>query len=377
MPKPDRLRILLVGNYAPDRQQSMLRFGEVMLRELKKRSVDVTLLQPEARWLGERHRHGGLGKWLGYVDKLLRFPAQLRKAAAAHDVVHLLDHANAPYCHHLTAKPHLVTCHDLLAVRSARGEFPEHHTRWSGRRLQDMILRGIQHARLVACVSQATLADVQRVAGLPSERVVHVANGLNHPYRPMIAAQVAPILTTLGLPGACRYVLHVGGNHWYKNRDGVLRIVGALRRRPGWEDLHLVMAGEALDAGLQRIGVREGFAGDLHAVTNPDNHVLNALYSGALGLVFPSLHEGFGWPIIEAQASGCPAFVSDRPPLPEIAGEHAVQFDPLDPDYAAECIEIGLSQRHDHVGHALRNARRFTTKAMIDGYLELYRRVLA
>lgn len=377
MTPPESLRVLLVGNYLPDRQQSMLRFAEVMHRGLTERGIHTTMVQPEPHWLGSRSSASGLGKWLGYGDKLLRFPAILRAAARTHDVVHILDHSNAPYCRTIADRPHLVTCHDLLAVRSALGEFTENPTRWSGRRLQAMILSGLKRARQVACVSRATIADVQRLAGLPEARVALVPNGLNHPYGPMPSETVTRHLATLGLSQAGRYLLHIGGNHWYKNRAGVLRIVAAVRRLPGFSDVRLVMAGEALDDQLNRIARDEGLSAHLHSVGSVTNEQLNALYVGALGLVFPSLHEGFGWPVIEAQACGCPAFVSDRAPLPEVAGVGTVCFNPSDADSAAQAIAAGLARRDELVASARANAAHYTTGAMIDGYLALYRTLVA
>ena len=367
-------RVLLVGNYPPDRQQSMLRFGDLMLRELRQRGLVTTLIQPDSHFIGNRTSASGLGKWLGYADKLLRFPKLLRRAAQDHDVVHIVDHSNASYCHHLTGKPLVVTCHDLLAVRSALGEFPENHTRWSGRQLQNMVLKGLRAAPLVACVSRATQADVQRIAGLAPERTALVANGLNHPYHPLPRSAVIAALTTLGIPSDQPYLLHVGGNHWYKNRPGVLRIMGALRRLRDHDNMHLIMIGEPLDATLTAIAQEENLTNHLHTRSNVDNNLLNALYCGAAGLIFPSLHEGFGWPIIEAQAAGCPAFIANRPPLPEVAGADAVHFDPLNPLLAAEAISKALLQREALIAAGFANAAKFTTSAMIDGYIELYQR---
>jgi glycosyltransferase involved in cell wall biosynthesis len=373
---PEVLRILLVGNYAPERQQSMLRFGEVLRRGLSERGHRVTLVQPEPRWLGTRDPRRGLGKWLGYGDKLVRFPARLRAAARDHDVVHVLDHSNSPYCQVLAGLPHLITCHDLLAVRSALGEFPQQHTRWSGRRLQAMILRGLRRAHLVACVSTSTRDDVMRLAHLGEERLALVPNGLNHPYAPAQDAVVDAVLARAGLPRG-RYLLHVGGNHWYKHRPAALRIAAALARLPGFAEVHLAMVGEEFDDHLHEVAAGCALGGRLHVLTQVDNDTLAALYSGALALVFPSLHEGFGWPVIEAQACGCPVFIADRAPLPEVAGAGAVAFDPLDADAAARIIAAALPRRAGLVAAGFANAARHTTATMLDGYLALYHRVMS
>ena len=107
------------------------------------------------------------------------------------------------------------------------------------------------------------------------------------------------------------------------------------------------------------------------------NPALEALYSVADGLLFPSWEEGLGWPLLEAQACGCRVFTSNRPPMTEVAGEAAVYFDPADPAGAAALVAASLrtSTPFDPAGPP--NVQRFTVAAMIDGYLELYGRAAA
>jgi glycosyltransferase involved in cell wall biosynthesis len=104
---------------------------------------------------------------------------------------------------------------------------------------------------------------------------------------------------------------------------------------------------------------------------------LRALYSGAEVLLFPSLAEGFGWPIIEAQACGCRVAVSNRSPLTEIGGEAALYLDPDDPAAAALAIESLFAEnradRRERIRRGLENAPRFSTVRMIRGYLAAYR----
>ncbi len=371
------MRVLLVGNYAPDRHQSMQRFAGALHAGLAGRGHEVTLLLPPPRLGRLRPGPSGLGKWLGYWDKFAAFPHQLRAAAARAEVVHICDHSNAMYCAQLAGRPHLVTCHDLLAVRSALGEIPENPVRWTGRRLQAWVARGLMRAQRIACISQATRADVERVLAVPAARLAVVPNGPNHPYRPFTAAEVARCLA--GLPGApapgVPYLFHIGSNAWYKNRAGVIRIAGALDARGAVAGLRLVFAGQRLDAGLRALVGECGLTGRVDELGEVGNDQLNALYSGALGLLFPSLAEGFGWPIVEAQAAGCVVFLSARPPLTEVGGEAAVQLDPCDPPAAAAAIAANLERLAElrHLG--LANAARFSTTAMLDGYERQYREV--
>jgi hypothetical protein len=86
-------------------------------------------------------------------------------------LVHILDHSNAVYCFFLRSIKVVVTCNDLLAVRSALGEIPEHRTWFTGRLLQKWILAGLRYADRIACISEATKLDVLRISGKPEEAV--------------------------------------------------------------------------------------------------------------------------------------------------------------------------------------------------------------
>src|ERR1043166_3619505 len=133
--------ILLIGNYPPDQQQSMERFSEMMLQGLAAAGVDTKLIVPDSimgnfGWAGQFAR-----KWLGYIDKFLWFPLRLKKILLrGATLVHICDHSNAMYVRHCRSVPVLVTCHDLIAVRSALGENTDCPVSASGRVLQRWIL---------------------------------------------------------------------------------------------------------------------------------------------------------------------------------------------------------------------------------------------
>src|SRR5579863_2404195 len=129
------LKVLLVGNYQEDSQYSMLGFGRAMLDCLCRYGVSPQFIAPR-RVLPAPHH--SLRKWFAYADKYILFPRSLRDAAKRADVVHLLDQGNGLYINFLQSVPHLVTCHDLLAIRSALGELPYWHTGPSGRIYQKL-----------------------------------------------------------------------------------------------------------------------------------------------------------------------------------------------------------------------------------------------
>ena len=378
--------MLLIGNYPPDAQESMKRFATMMLSGLRDAGVNAELLLPPAVF--GRLNKFGLGKWLGYLDKLLLFPWLLhwaKRQVKGPLIVHVCDHSNAFYTHGLQRTPHLVMCHDLLAVRSALGEFPGNRTGWSGRILQAMILRGLNRARHVACISEATRADVMRLTRLENSQISTIPVALNHPYSPMPAQEtrirLESIASRAGIPieqitGG--FLFHVGGNQWYKNRMGVLRIYLSMVKSAASAPA-LLMAGQAFTPEMNAFVLKHQLNDRVWALESCDNEDLRALYTTASALVFPSLAEGFGWPVIEAQACGCPVLCSDREPFPEVGGDGPIYRDPADEEGFAQAI-FGLladpEARQAQRSKGIANADRYRLKTMIAQYLDCYRRLL-
>lgn len=373
--------VIIVGNYPLDRQKSMEGFARLMHGLLAERGVSSELLVPGVwlgRWLGGQT---GVGKWVGYFDKFIIFPFVLvgswfgaRWRCGPRVRVHIADHSNAMYALVLPRSATVVTCHDMLAVRAGLGEEGTACTAsFTGRLFQRLIKRGLSAAGVVPCDSTATLNDFLRIVQ-PRPRagqLLHIA--MNADFILVDAESVARILKSR-LPFAieANYLFHVGSALPRKNRATVVAVF-ALMRAAGWDGwLVFAGAGEADDVAevirKHRVGDRVIFLGDV------SHEELNALYSGAFALVFPSLSEGFGWPPVEANASGCPVVASNTTSLPEICGDGAQLYDPLD----AEGISCGLlalrnsEVRAEWMVKGFVNARRFSREAMADQYLEVY-----
>ena len=178
--------VLLIGNYPADQQQSMQRFGTMMLQGLVAAGVEVELIQPRSFFGGIKFAGAFVSKWLAYIDKFLLFPRELRrKLSRPVQIVHICDHSNAVYTKEIGTTPVLVTCHDLLAVRGALGEETDCPATFTGKFFQRWILNGLKKATAIACVSRATLRDAERLVGYREGKpqLHFVPNGLNYPYR--------------------------------------------------------------------------------------------------------------------------------------------------------------------------------------------------
>jgi glycosyltransferase involved in cell wall biosynthesis len=356
----------------------MQRFNTMMLQGLKAARIDAELIRPEPI-LGNFQRAGRFAaKWLAYIDKYILFPFQLREKLSAHpSIVHICDHSNAVYVKRCAGAPVLVTCHDLLAVRGGLGEQTDTPASSSGRILQRWILKGLRRAQALVCVSRATAEDAKRLVhranGRPQISVVHL--GLNHPYRKLDAQTARSRLVQIKAVDLDRpFILHVGSNLRRKNREGVLRIFARCKEK--WNG-RLVFAGDPLTPELWALAAELGVSNRIVQIDRPDNDVLEALYNCALALLYPSRFEGFGWPVIEAQACGCPVICSNAGPLPEAAGEAGLLHDVDDEaGFAADVLRLTRqTEREQWSEKSLRNAEKFSADEMIAQYVDIYRQL--
>ncbi len=377
------MKILLISNYPGDEQFSMLQFADLLEGELKKREIEVARIEPR-EFFGKFKKGRRTGKWLGYIDKYILFLVSLRRYLRNIDetsVIHICDHSNAIYLNFLNFGSRLlVTCHDLMAIDSMLGRFPQNSLRLSGRALQKLILRGVRRGVHFVCDSVSTQRDLLSTLDRNEEKVQTIYIGINESFRLLPDDEARELLVDLNLPEEGRYVLHVGNDSWYKNRDGALRIFSRTMKRANEESLFLLFVGPKLSAGQRRIVAEENLEGKVIEMGRIDRRRLVALYNLSEALLFPSFYEGFGWPPIEAQACGCPVVAGRGGALFEVVGESGLTADAEDEDILSQhlvSIVESPDLRSEVVRRGFENVERFKTKTMIDRYIEVYETILA
>jgi glycosyltransferase involved in cell wall biosynthesis len=225
--------------------------------------------------------------------------------------------------------------HDLIPLR---------HPEWCTKRTISMHTRKAENAAetcdVVFANSRATAADLVSLLGIDEERIVHAPPGLEPGLGPDGPA------ADLGAPA----ILGLGT---IEPRKNLARLVEAWRLLDG--EVGLVLAGG------EGWGDRPDFADPrIRLLGYVADGELGRLYRGASVLVFPSLFEGFGMPVVEAMACGTPVVASADASLDEACGDAAVRVDPLDPEAIAAGVREALSRRSELVALGLAHAAAFS-----------------
>jgi glycosyltransferase involved in cell wall biosynthesis len=371
--------------------ESMPRFANMIGKAMQARGHTVDYWAPQA-FAHRLLRTTRLAKWAGYVDQYLIFPLQVkaRLRRQERDTLYVFcDQALGPWVPLVKHLPHVVHAHDLLALRSALGLIPQNPTSLSGQLYQRYIRRGFQQARHFISVSRRTQDDLIEHGHVKAETLQVVHNGLNYAYKPRAAGEALATLRRAGMPAIDQgMILHIGGATWYKNTVGIIALYASYARRhekplPLWM-ISPAQARPDVVRALEQVPPQ----GQVLFFRGIDNATLEAAYSLASALLFPSLAEGFGWPLVEAQACGCAVITTDDAPMNEIGGPLATYLPLRKPgddlgrwaDLGANALEavLATSKAQDTAQRAQRIewARQFTTERAIEAYHAVYQAVL-
>ncbi|WP_080902832.1 glycosyltransferase family 1 protein [Parabacteroides sp. Marseille-P3160] len=217
----------------------------------------------------------------------------------------------------LKSKPLVLTVHDMTHERFMKGD--------------EIILakkKLMQRADRIIAISQHTKKDILKYINVPEERISVVYHGQD-------STVTHNISRPRNIPDT-DYILYVGSRNGYKNFEILARAFSQLVEKNRF--LNLICTGEAFTkdeyALFDQLKIKEFVYAQM--VTDEE---LRWLYKNALLFVFPSLYEGFGFPILEAFSMGCPVVLSNASCFPEIAGNAAAYFDPMDVDSIVQSIE--------------------------------------
>lgn len=269
----------------------------------------------------------------------------------------------------------VVTIHDLSILK-----FPEFHPSARVKLLKPLIFKSIKNANHIITDSHSTKRELIDYFDLDEERLsaIPLASTISH--SGLGDDDCSELLESLELrPG--RFFLFVGT---IEPRKNIERLLDAYEGLPqGIKDEYsLVLVGsegwgsDQIHTRLKELKVVGavkyiGYVSDIH---------LEQLYFSALCLVFPSLYEGFGLPIIEAQSLGTAVITSNLSCMPEVAGGAAIEVDPTDVSEIRSAMELLIADtglRQDLIAKGYANASRYSWDKTVDMTLDVYRKVNA
>ncbi len=266
----------------------------------------------------------------------------------------------------------VVTIHDAIAFR-----FPKGYPMLNNVLHRRYVPTTVQNTDAVITVSEYARADLIRYLSIPSERLHVVPNGVGDAFRPIPDDEARAVAARYGLRPP--YMLTVGNLQARKNLRTLIAAVGALD--PSTVPHRLAIVGQPMwdDGGVADMITREGLEDRVALTGYVADTDLPSVYSAADFLVFPSLHEGFGLPILEAMACGTPVISSSAASLPEVAGGAALLVDATDARALAGAMERVardplLRQRLRAKG--LKRARMFDWDSVAARTVAIYRQVL-
>jgi len=220
--------------------------------------------------------------------------------------------------------------------------------------------KAFEKAERIIAISDSTKNDVCSIYGISPEKVDRIYHAVNSDF---FGAPVSPDQSQIfkGKHSISRpYVLQVGGRLHHRNFS---RLAEAFATSGIQKDYLLVCAGERWSdeelCFLKKLGIFES----VRLLPKPNTHELRTLYQGAEMLVYPSLYEGFGFPLVEAMAAGTPVATSmGAGSIQEVAAEAAIYFDPRNPHNMASVMSQLLNPKValEYRKKGLENIKRFS-----------------
>jgi len=289
-----------------------------------------------------------------------------------------LFHATANFLPANLAMPTLTTIHDIMWLTDPQWCNPSFYGRIERAFYGHGIKRAMNRSSRIVALSQATADAILERQPDAQARLSVIHSGVSERFHPIMPDPER--LEQLGLPAGHRFVLTVGQSSPYKNHGNALRAFadafGAC------EDVSLVLVQrQARGRGaLHGLATQLGIAERVIAMPAVSTHDLLLLYSSAQVLLHPSLAEGFGNPVAEAMACGCPVITSNCSAMPEVAGGAARLVDPLDVKEIAAALRDVLNAPDTQSAMreaGLARARELDWESAARKYVSLYREIMA
>jgi glycosyltransferase involved in cell wall biosynthesis len=364
--------VAILKSLASEASISMDRYAlelEEGLAEFSPFTISTHALHEADYWATNK----AIGKLSRYDRRYRQYPRSIREIHAR--IYHIADQA---YSHLLDAIPSshcVITCHDLnLLTQRAWGStfhFKPRHLlfRWSIQRMRD--------AAHVIAVSKATRSDILRFELAAPDRISVIPPGLSPAFYPRGQSNRKPFRESIFLADGDFAILHVGEDGVYKNFENVLKTTAELNKRG--VSAKLVRVGKPITFWSNRLIEDLKLRPLIRDLGRVDDDTLALAYTSADCLLFPSLREGFGWPVVEAMACGLPVITSRDSALLELSEGAGFHADAADIQGLADLVEnlsLDGALRSEVSIQGLAKARRFSRESTAVSITKVYEHVM-
>ena len=295
--------------------------GEITVEQLR---PAMQMRASRLPWLGRMH-------FAWNVDRLFNrfgdYPHWLRRQVDRFDLFHVVDHSYAQLVLELPPERTIVHCHDLDAFRCVLDPDLNRRPRWF-RAMTQRSLDGFMRAAHVVCISASTKAELLRYGLFPEDQVSVIHLGVDRGFSrcpdPPSDAAADRLIGSCSSQQPC--LLHVGSTIRRKRIDVLLRVFASILDE--FPQARLIRVGGGFTEAQSRLAADLGLSDKIVLTPYLETAILAAVYRKAAILLQTSDAEGFGLPVIEALASGCPVVAADIAPLRE-AGGYAASYCPV------------------------------------------------
>lgn len=370
------MKVVLDTSVVLGEGQSSFRYFSELIPRLKK-SIDVSLellpspyfnlpkdwypekpayqpLIPKAPWLPPGEVRTLLSKWKSSIENYRKKKSLFKETDQT--LFHSFYYSTPPQ----SGVPLVSVAHDAT-LEKLSSELQIEMTEHLEKKRKSLLL-----AQRVIAVSHATKKDMMEFYGIDPKKIdviPHACSSDFFPEKRETALVTGP------------YLLQVGGRMHHRNFKNLLEAFSLLSF-----DIRLICAGEPWSNEELKLIKQWGLENKVELVKNPVASVLRNLYQNAKMLVYPSLYEGFGFPLVEAMACGTPVATSlNAGSIPEVAGEAALYFDPRDPADIAKKMEELLNPEvsKKYIEKGFENLKRFSWDETAKKTLDCYRKVFS
>jgi glycosyltransferase involved in cell wall biosynthesis len=316
----------------------------------------------------------GKGFYKPYWDQFV-VPGLIKKYKI--DLYHAPSNLGLPACPKKPCKM-VVTIHDIAPVVLA--EYYKKASKEIFLEYQSYPGISARFADKVIAISNNTKKDLCRIFNIGAEKIKVIFQGEDEKVKQLLDKNIIRQYQKKYGFGE-EYIMYVSEIALRKNHENLFRAFSKMRKKYG-KDVKLLLAGRAHEEfvkPLKAVIASLGQGENIIFLDYVPEKGLSVLLSYAKLMVYPSLYEGFGLPVLEAMACGCPVACSNVSSLPEVVGNAAYLFDPYDIDSIAKAIEIGVTDkawREDAAREGFKRVKDFSWNKTQQKTFEVYRSLL-